>query len=477
MRRLALLLAIVASISLPVAAQNTDIESLSGLQFNFGNPGARALGMGGAFIGLADDASAAEANPAGLTILRKPEISIEGRNYAEQQILTTSGVFPDIERTAFTHHSDRVQIAFASAVFPIKNMFTVGLYYHEPLNNSGAGVVLPQFNDLNPGQIESDVPQFFFPTEGSGEEPRPVSLDQCIAIIQNTGDPGACQQFGLLPYVSSLDVKQRTFGVAGAWQLHPKFSIGATARYQTFNEESVTVRFLQNQDTGEFNINSVAAQVTGVVNEAGDDFELKEETDVTFAAGFKWSPHEKFSIGGVYKKGPLFQAPTFLSNENTNDEFVQLGATTFHMPDSAGIGISFRPIPVLTINVDAVQVNYSNLVDDFVSSAAEVRELPASPYVAEDVTEIHVGGEYFFATKIPFAIRAGYWHDPAHAIKYTGPLTNTQLVAEAIIYPGSEDQNHYSIGGGFAWPSFQIDFAYDTSDTYKVGSISLVTRF
>src|SRR5687768_7640950 len=87
MRRLALLLAIVASISLPVAAQNTDIESLSGLQFNFGNPGARALGMGGAFIGLADDASAAEANPAGLTILRKPEISIEGRNYAEQQIL------------------------------------------------------------------------------------------------------------------------------------------------------------------------------------------------------------------------------------------------------------------------------------------------------------------------------------------------------------------------------------------------------
>ena len=64
MRKLLLLLAFCA---LPALAQNTDIESLSGLQFNFGNPGARSLGMGGAFLGLADDASAAEANPAGLT--------------------------------------------------------------------------------------------------------------------------------------------------------------------------------------------------------------------------------------------------------------------------------------------------------------------------------------------------------------------------------------------------------------------------
>ena len=91
MRKILILIALVA---LPAAAQNTDIESLSGLQFNFGNPGARSLGMGGAFLGLADDASAAEANPAGLTILRKPEISFEGRNFEEQQLFTTSGTFP-----------------------------------------------------------------------------------------------------------------------------------------------------------------------------------------------------------------------------------------------------------------------------------------------------------------------------------------------------------------------------------------------
>ena len=136
MRKFALVL--IAALTLPVAAQNVDIEALSGLQFNFGNPGARSLGMGGAFLGLADDASAAEANPAGLTILRKPEVSVEGRNYLEQQLFTTSGTYPEVIRTPFTHYSDRAVVSFASVVYPIKN-FTFGAYFHEPLNNKGGG--------------------------------------------------------------------------------------------------------------------------------------------------------------------------------------------------------------------------------------------------------------------------------------------------------------------------------------------------
>src|SRR5213082_2221157 len=121
MRKLLLLTLLAVFIALPLAAQNTDIESLSGLQFNFGNPGARSLGMGGAFLGLADDASAAEANPAGLTILRKPEITVEGRNFEEQQLFSTSGTFPEIQRTAFTHYSQRADLTFASVVIPVRN--------------------------------------------------------------------------------------------------------------------------------------------------------------------------------------------------------------------------------------------------------------------------------------------------------------------------------------------------------------------
>jgi hypothetical protein len=36
---------------------------------------------------------------------------------------------------------------------------------------------------------------------------------------------------------------------------------------------------------------------------------------------------------------------------------------------------------------------------------------------------------------------------------------------------------HVSIGAGLAWPKFQVDAAYDRSDHYKVGSISVIRRF
>jgi hypothetical protein len=142
-----------------------------------------------------------------------------------------------------------------------------------------------------------------------------------------------------------------------------------------------------------------------------------------------------------------------------------------------GLGVSYRPIPVLTINADAVRVKYSNLTDNFVASVADVRDLQGEPFQADDVMEIHAGAEYFFATKIPVAIRAGWWRDPAHSVTWRGPVNRPDFVAEALLFPKGEAQTHFSIGAGLAWPRFQIDAAYDTSDTYKVASLSMVTRF
>lgn len=469
MRKSILALAI-AAIALPAAAQNVDIEALSGLQFNFGNPGARSLGMGGAFLGLADDASAAEANPAGLTILRKPEVSIEVRNYLEQQLFTTSGTFPEVERTPFSHHSDRAVVTFASAVIPVKN-FTFGLYFHEPLNNEGGGVVAPFEDDLT-GEF-TPLPNFYLPTEIQGQDVVPVgdpiSQQQCEQRRVDLNNPFACLEYRLDPFISVLSVRQRTFGVTGAWQLHPKFSIGVTARHQRFLESAATFRFNTNFDPTQVLIQATAEEQNGQV-------ELVEETDTTFAVGFKWSPTDRVSFGGVYKQGPSFSAPIFYADANTGFEFGQAAETNFHIPDIAGLGVSVRPIPALTLNLDAVHVTYSNLVDDFVSSVADVQGLE-EPFRANDVTELRFGTEYLFSTKIPFALRAGYWIDPAHSVEWNGPLNRPDFIAEAMLYPEGEDQHHISVGAGFAWPRFQIDLAYDSSDYYKVGSISMVTRF
>lgn len=54
-------------------------QLLPDLEFELSHPGARSLGVGGAFAALADDATAAYANPAGLVQLTRTEISLEGR--------------------------------------------------------------------------------------------------------------------------------------------------------------------------------------------------------------------------------------------------------------------------------------------------------------------------------------------------------------------------------------------------------------
>jgi hypothetical protein len=82
----------------------------------------------------------------------------------------------------------------------------------------------------------------------------------------------------------------------------------------------------------------------------------------------------------------------------------------------------------------------------------------ASPLFAQN-TDIE-----FVLTRAPVAIRAGWWHDPAHAIAYRGPVVTPEEVAAHILFPGGRDENHFSAGIGVAWPRFQVDAAYDTSE-------------
>ena len=56
--------------------------------FNPVGSGARALGMGGAFIAVADDATAASWNPGGLIQLETPEVSIVGAYFNRTEDLT-----------------------------------------------------------------------------------------------------------------------------------------------------------------------------------------------------------------------------------------------------------------------------------------------------------------------------------------------------------------------------------------------------
>ncbi len=476
MRKALISMIVTLAFVFPLSAQNTDIESLSGIQFNFGNPGARSLGMGGAFLGLADDASAVEANPAGLTILRKPEFTIEGRHSLSTTSYNERGTFPDLTAADFDSYSRNVELSFASVVLPIGN-FALAAYYHQALNFFSEGAVLPQRDAF--GNITGDVPHFYLPVGDPVGSAEPVSRVQCLAIQQQTGNPNACLRIPILPFITETTVDMKTTGLAGAWRMGT-LSIGAAAKYQRFREGAFTYRVT---DTG-------IPSSTALQGTLDDNFLVQYVDDITFSGGFKWAPSPAFSVGGVYKQGAKFDSPLYLADYSQSFEFELIEDTVFHVPDIIGVGVSFRPLPALTLNVDGVQVSYSNLVDDFRSTNFGTVTLD-QPFEAEDVIEIHAGGEYFFHTRIPFAIRAGWWRDPAHAVEYVGPLTCNDAsyaederyecaanrVAAAILFPKSQDQDHFSVGVGLAWPRFQIDAAYDTSDNYKVGSISMVSRF
>lgn len=427
-----------------VLGQNTDIEALSGLQFNFGNPGARSLGMGGAFLALADDASAAEANPAGLTILRKAEISLEGRRTTTGQTFVTGGTYPYINTTDFA--ATRKEVSFASAVLPSRGA-VLALYYHRPLSFRNRVDITQRY----------DMPVYYLGPAG------PVSREECAKMTN-------CLQKQIYPFSTSADVEIETFGIAGARQWG-NLSIGVAVRYHRFQE--VADAYRRDLDAPGQPV-FVVAQTN-----SGRFFGDASNKAVSFVGGVKWTPSSRTSLGAVYKQDASFAAPVSAAAAGAAQTLI--GTTRFHVPSMAGVGAAFRPTPALTLTADAMHVSYSHLTDNFLSvieygATGGVVE-NVTGYTARNVTELHAGMEYFILSRAPVALRAGWWRDPAHAITYRGPVVTADEVAARILFPGSRDENHFSVGVGVAWPRFQIDAAYDTSDTLKTASISVIARY
>lgn len=127
----------------PLAAQ-TNLETNAGVHFNFSTPGAGNLALGGAFLALAFDASAAYTNPAGLTGIAAPEALVEARHWTFTHVFTDHG---RIEGQAPTmsgedtiaglrdgQAEDQVTgLSFLSYVHPYRN-WSFALYRHEVVN-------------------------------------------------------------------------------------------------------------------------------------------------------------------------------------------------------------------------------------------------------------------------------------------------------------------------------------------------------
>jgi hypothetical protein len=112
----ACLLAPAASAQIDAPPDEIDFEGFTSLSLG---SGARAFGMGGAFLARADDATAASWNPAGLSYLRRPELSIVGARtsfargaFGDPADDRLSGYTPDFLAVTYPLQSGSIQLSY-----------------------------------------------------------------------------------------------------------------------------------------------------------------------------------------------------------------------------------------------------------------------------------------------------------------------------------------------------------------------------
>ncbi|MEW6511256.1 MAG: outer membrane protein transport protein [Bacteroidota bacterium] len=432
----ALLVSTLVAALVTNAAAQTNTENFAQFRFNFNNPGARATGIGGAFISIADDATAAEANPAGLTTIIRPEVSFETKGIKFTQKVSnfshtgTSANFVLVEKK---FSRSLISPSFGSVVFPVRR-FTFSAFRHELVNFESAF--------FTKGSFVSTVPPTspFFPASYF-----PVKAENTLKVVN--------------------------WGAAVSYKVSGMFSLGISGGLSTISMKSSLSRYFLEVFT-DGNIANVAT-----IDDTGTDFFIN--------AGVIVKPSENFAIGAIFKRRPSFSLTHSFRFTDFPKDSTRAKKINFNVPMSAGIGVSYRPLDELTLSLDGVWIAYSQLIDDFVLTISEESSRP-SDYKVDDGFEIHGGAEYvMFLRSIGIVLRAGFYTEPDNRIRWVGNVNDTadpnrtfarQLLAGLFLK--GDSYIHTTFGLGLVLSnSFQLDVAGNISAVTDELVGSVVVRF
>lgn len=437
----------------------TNVEANAGPQFNFVNPGARSLGMGGAFIGLADDSTSAYTNPAGLAQLSRKEWAVEVRNTDFSTYSVAGGrlVGPptniglDTVDGLQTQNTDRTvtNLSFLSFAFPLEHG-TLAVYRHELAN------------------FKADFTSNGIFVQTFGTAPAPGSFPSTSRIP---------------PSISDVDLQIVNYGFAGSWRVGSKLMLGGSLNYYRFDFDTTSRRYsfdadgdgVESEQERLFVLDFSDAALSRIAYQRGDD------GAVGFNLGMLWQPNDRWSLGAVYRHGPRFDYTYGVTVDALGNPAFQ-GTTEFKVPDVWGLGLGYRPSDSWRIAFDVSRVNYSQHADDVVAQKDGSR----IDYLSLDnTTEFRLGAEYTAVeAKHPYQIRFGTWHEPAHQLAFDGtvtlyngtPPTPAQNDANfrAALFIEGKDAWHGTLGYGIVFDKFQIDTAFDYAQRAKVFSVSMV---
>jgi long-subunit fatty acid transport protein len=426
------LLAVAALYGCPrLLAQNFP-QPLFQAPFSFPNPGARSLGFGGAFLALADDATASFANPAGLVQLLEPEVSLDVRLWDYSTRYTLGGRISgrptgigldDAPGLRFSESNDSLAgLSFLSYVYPKKRW---SLAFHRHLQ----------------GNFESTA------------ETQGLFLDGETGVRRITDQR------------TSADFELVTYGVSGGYKVTDSFSFGIGITYfeGSLTLESTTYARDDDSPASLFDPISYLPQRVMI-----DQVLVTDDTDWGVSAGVLWKISRAWSLGAVYRAAPTFEFSGFGVAGPANTLGFEPGTALpfgflvdLELPDGYGLGFAYRaPSGRATVSFEWDQIAYADVADS----------LELDDQVIDDANEFRIGGEYVYLDSTPvLAIRLGAWLDPDHLMRGNG----SDPIVDALIAPG-DDEMHYAAGLGIAFDMFQIDIGVDHAKPASTVSISAV---
>ena len=407
-----LLLTCCAPLTSAFAQQIQRVEIPSSL--NPVGSGARALGMGGAFIAVADDATAASWNPGGLIQLEKPEISVVGAFFYRSED-NTFGANPEASGGQ-SISEDRIN--YLSAAYP--------------------------FTLLNRNMIVS------------------VNYQNLYDFTREWNFPLA-QQTERLSVSQNLDYQQEgslsAIGIAYCLQITPNISFGFTLNFwEDGLYDNQWEQSTYQHGSGTYVGNPLTFESTSYDKYSFSGFNVN--------LGLMWHVNSKLTLGAVIKtpfEADLKHESTFTSSLNfpENPEAnstISVSSTEdekLNMPMSYGIGLAYRFSDQFTVSADIYRTEW----DDFVLTDAngnETSPITGQPISESDIDPTHqvrMGAEYLLIKpKYVIPLRAGVFYDPAPA-------------------EGSPDDYFgFSLGSGIAYGRFIFDIAYQYRFGNNVGT-------
>jgi long-subunit fatty acid transport protein len=443
-------LATMAAMPPTAARGQSNDEIQTATQFNVSTPGARSLALGGAFVAVADDATAAYANPAGLVQLVEPEASLEARSWAHRSRFTERGHTPETGLTGIgidlvdglssrTLTRDEEAVSFASYVHTGRR-WAAAIHRHQLADFRAA-----------------------LSTQGAFVGMRDNSLR-------------------LSPAKSALDLEIAGVALSGAWRARDDLFVGLSVVRHDFALASHTDRYQRQPATGDPVRDGLTGAFFGPAdfrpqNVLNTQTQTGDDDAWSWTAGVLWRPLDDWSVGVVRRSGAAFDfRASYVDGPASPTPGVvdpTLGGRgTFQVPDVWAVGIAYRPGEAWLVAFDWNRVEYGAAAEDLVNLLQAARGQLAG-FRVDDADEVHLGVEFqAVRTRVPLSLRLGAWLDPDHRLRFAG----RDPALRARFRPGRDDV-HVAGGLGIVLRRFQLDLAYDHGNASDTLSLSAVQRF